>query len=169
MFGKEDEKGEIIDSEEVTGFIGKGMEVEGKVSFEGTVRVDGKFKGEIRSNGMLHVGEGALVEAELNVDKAVISGEVRGTINAVSRVELKAPGKVFGDVKTPTLIVGEGVIFEGNCVMTKKTGRPVGAKSAGAKSAGAKSDEARPDTGDDADTAGGAIVTPGGVSGAQNR
>ena len=168
MFSK-DEKGNEISTGDVTGFIGKGMEVEGKVTFEGTVRVDGKFKGEFRSNGMLHVGEGALVEAELNVDKAVISGEVRGTINAASRVELKAPGKVFGDVKTPTLIIGEGVIFEGNCVMTKKTGRPGEAKT-GEKTGETRPDEkvsqSRSDAGSDV---GGAIVTPGTGAGAHNR
>ena len=134
MFGK-DGKEESVCSEEIIGYIGKGMAVEGKVTFEGTVRVDGKFKGEFRSSGTLHVGEGAVVEAELNVDKAIISGEVRGVVNAASRVELKAPGRVIGEIRTPTLIVGEGVIFEGNCVMTKKGGQQ-------------RSEEGRADTGE---------------------
>jgi cytoskeletal protein CcmA (bactofilin family) len=99
MFGK-DEK-EI--ATEVMGYIGKGMTVDGKMNFEG-----------------IHVGEGAIVDAQMNVDKAIICGEVRGAVNAANRVELKAPGKVLGDIRTPTLIVSEGVIFEGNCVMTKK-------------------------------------------------
>jgi cytoskeletal protein CcmA (bactofilin family) len=116
MFGK-DEK-EI--ATEVMGYIGKGMTVDGKMNFEGIVRVDGNFKGEISANGTLHVGEGAIVDAQMNVDKAIICGEVRGAVNAANRVELKAPGKVLGDIRTPTLIVSEGVIFEGNCVMTKK-------------------------------------------------
>jgi cytoskeletal protein CcmA (bactofilin family) len=116
MFGKDEELG----AAEVEGYIGKGVAVDGKMKFEGVVRVDGNFKGEVSSNGTLHVGSDAVVEAKVNVDTAIISGEVRGTVNAESRVELKAPGKMFGDIKTPTLIVGEGVIFEGNCVMTKK-------------------------------------------------
>lgn len=117
MFTKEErEEG----STDVMGFIGKGMVFDGKMNFEGIVRIDGHFKGEVSAKGTIHVGEGALVEAQLNVDRAIISGEVRGAVNAASRVELKAPGKMYGDIRTPTLIVGEGVIFEGNCVMTKK-------------------------------------------------
>jgi cytoskeletal protein CcmA (bactofilin family) len=116
MFGKDVKEG----TQEVMGFIGKGMVIDGKMSFEGVVRVDGHFKGEVNTSGTLHVGGGALVEAKVNVDKAIVTGEVRGSINAASRVELQAPGKMFGDVRTPTLIVGEGVIFEGNCVMSKK-------------------------------------------------
>ncbi len=119
MFKKEEfKKG----STEMTGFIGRGMSVEGKLSFEGAVRIDGRFRGELASNGTLLVGEGANVEAQIKVDTAVITGEVRGTVEATSRVELKAPGKMFGDIKTPNLIIGEGVIFDGNCIMTKKEG-----------------------------------------------
>lgn len=119
MFGKDENEG-VAAATEVMGYIGKGMVVDGHMKFEGIVRVDGTFKGEISANGTLHVGEGALVEADVNVSKAIICGEVRGAVNASDRVELKAPGKMLGDVRSPTLIVSEGVIFEGNCVMTKK-------------------------------------------------
>ncbi len=117
MFKKEDLKSA---NGEMAGFIGKGMSFEGKLSFDGTVRLDGRFKGELSSKGTLLVGEDAVIEANIKVDKAVITGEVRGVVEADSRVELKAPAKMFGDIKTPNLIIGEGVIFEGNCVMTKK-------------------------------------------------
>jgi cytoskeletal protein CcmA (bactofilin family) len=122
MFTKDEKESLKESSTEVMGFIGKGMVVDGKMDFEGIVRVDGHFKGEVSANGTLHVGEGALVEAQMKVDKVIVSGEVRGAVNATTRVELKAPGKIFGDIRTPTLIIGEGVIFEGNCVMTKKEG-----------------------------------------------
>ena len=117
MFVKKDEQ---LDAE-INGFIGKGVLVEGKLSFEGSLRVDGHLKGEISSEGTLLVGEGALVEADVNVDNAIISGEVRGVVTGRDRVELQAPARVIGDIRTPTLIIGEGVIFEGNCIMTKKT------------------------------------------------
>ncbi len=115
MFGKEDGK----DDFDITGFIGKGMQVEGKLTFEKTVRIDGSFKGEIESTGTLVVGEGAFVEADIKVDTAVITGEVKGTLEASSRVELQAPAKLFGELKTPNLIIGEGTVFDGNCVMLK--------------------------------------------------
>ena len=119
MFGKP-VKEESAGIGEIIAFIGKGVRTEGKLFFDGTVRIDGQFKGEVESNGTLVVGEGALVEATVNIDTIVVSGEIRGVINAKSRVELRGPGKVLGDIRTPTLIVGEGVIFEGNCMMTKK-------------------------------------------------
>lgn len=116
-FVKREDKRSIGD---VIGFIGKGVKVEGSVSFDGVVRIDGHFKGEINSNGTLIVGEDALVEARLNVDTAIISGEIRGVISAKSRVELRGPGRIFGEIRTPTLIIGEGVVFDGNCVMTDR-------------------------------------------------
>lgn len=119
MFGKP-VKEESAGIGEIIAFIGKGVRVEGKLIFDGTVRIDGQFKGEAESNGTLVIGEGALVEATLNIDTIVVSGEIRGVINAKSRVELRGPGKVLGDIRTPTLIVGEGVIFEGNCMMTTR-------------------------------------------------
>ena len=96
------------------------MNFEGKLNFDGTVRLDGRFKGELTSKGTLLVGNDAVIEANIKVGNAVITGEVRGVVEAASRVELKAPAKMFGDIRTPNLIIGEGVIFEGNCVMTKK-------------------------------------------------
>ncbi|MFZ3071941.1 MAG: polymer-forming cytoskeletal protein [Thermodesulfobacteriota bacterium] len=119
MFGKP-VKEESTGIGEIIGFIGKGVQAEGKLIFDGTVRIDGRFKGEVESNGTLVIGEDALIEATLNIDTIVVSGEIRGVINAKSRVELRGPGKVFGDIRTPTLIVGEGVIFEGNCMMVKR-------------------------------------------------
>lgn len=115
MFGNEPKKeGDIV------GLIGRGMHVEGKLTFENTVRIDGGFKGEITSNGTLVVGSGAEVEAEIKVDTAVITGEIRGVLEAKTRVELQSPGRVFGEIKTPNLIIGEGAVFEGNCVMLKR-------------------------------------------------
>lgn len=116
MFGKDDRK----DDFDITGFIGKGMKVEGKITFDKTVRIDGSFKGEIEaSGGTLVVGEGAFVEADIRVDTAIVTGEVKGTLDATTRVELQAPAKMFGELRTPSLIMGEGTVFDGNCVMLK--------------------------------------------------
>jgi len=107
---------------DVVGYVGKGMLIEGKLSFDSTVRIDGGFKGEICARGTLVVGEGGLVEAEVKVDTIIVTGEVHGLIVATKRVELQAPGKIIGEVRTPNLIIGEGGILEGNCTMTKKKG-----------------------------------------------
>ena len=101
----------------VNALLGKGSEFEGKLSFEGIVRIDGIMKGEINSKDKLIIGEGARVEAEITVGSAMVSGEVTGNINASSEVELLAPAKMRGNIKTPSLIIQKGVIFEGNCSM----------------------------------------------------
>lgn len=120
MFGEKEKK---RGDSQMNGFIGAGVTITGKLGFEGSVRIDGKFNGEIDAiNGTLLVGEGAAIEAKAVVDTAIISGEFRGDIEGKSRIELKGPGKLFGNIKTTNLIIGEGVIFEGTCEMGEKRG-----------------------------------------------
>jgi len=102
---------------EIKAFLGEGTDFKGILTFEGTVRVDGKLEGEVFTKDTLIVGESAVVGAEINVHTIVISGVVRGNINATGKIEVHRPGKLFGNVKTPSLYIEEGVIFEGNCAM----------------------------------------------------
>ena len=112
---------------EVQAYLGKGSRVAGKLNFEGTVRVDGQVEGEIAAQDTLIVGESALVNAQISGATIIIKGKVTGDITAGKRVEIRAPGKLFGNVTTPSLIIQEGVIFEGHCSMggeaTTKTER----------------------------------------------
>jgi cytoskeletal protein CcmA (bactofilin family) len=108
-------------SDEINAFLGKDTEFEGKLSFSGTVRIDGHFKGEINSDSTLIVGETAVIEAEVRVSYVVISGEIRGNVLAGKRVEIHAPGKVFGNICAPTVVMDEGVVFEGSCSMQEVT------------------------------------------------
>ena len=109
-------------SGEVNALLGRGSEFEGKLMFEGTVRIDGKFTGEIFSDGVLIIGEGAKVKAEIAVDLVIVQGEVVGNIRAKSGVELHAPGRLRGNMQTTTLVVQKGAIFDGNCVMEGREG-----------------------------------------------
>jgi cytoskeletal protein CcmA (bactofilin family) len=103
--------------EDVKAFLGKGSEFNGKLIFSGVVRIDGDFHGEIFGGGTLVVGEGALVEADINVANIVVSGDVRGQIEVKDRIEIYPPGKVFGNVKTTVFIIKEGAVFEGTSHM----------------------------------------------------
>ncbi len=109
--------GEPGTAQPVTTLLGKGSEFEGKLSFEGTVRVDGKLTGEIFTDDMLIVGEGAEVNAEVTVGSIVIQGTVRGNITAKRSVEIHSPGRVRGNINTPSLFIERGVFFDGNCQM----------------------------------------------------
>jgi cytoskeletal protein CcmA (bactofilin family) len=108
------------ESSPINALLGKGSAFEGKLIFEGTVRIDGIFKGEIESSDNLVIGENASVKAEIRVNTILISGEVEGNIEAKTKVEIHAPGKMIGNIKTPSLIIEEGVIFEGSCRMAEE-------------------------------------------------
>jgi len=97
--------------------LGEKTAFEGKLSFHGTLRIDGRFKGDITSDGTLVIGEHGIVEANISSGIVVISGEVHGSINADCSIEILAKGKVYGNIFTPSLIIHEGVIFEGTCRM----------------------------------------------------
>ena len=103
--------------DEMNAFLGKDMEFEGKFSFTGTSRIDGKFSGEIFSSGTLIVGESATIKSQIHVGEAIINGEVHGDISAENRIEIGVPGKLFGNIQTPRLVIEEGAIFKGNCKM----------------------------------------------------
>jgi len=104
-------------SDAVTGFLGSQTEFVGKLSFSGIVHLDGHFEGEIVSRGTLVVGSESVVHAEIQSNILKVSGEVHGDLTASERIELYPPAKVFGNIRTPSLTVEEGVIFEGTCKM----------------------------------------------------
>jgi cytoskeletal protein CcmA (bactofilin family) len=102
---------------EITTLLGRGSEFEGKLTFEGTVRIDGKLSGEIFSEDVLVIGEGAAVNAEIDVGVIIVEGNVTGNIRAKRAVELHAPARVRGNIETPSLYIDKGVIFEGHSKM----------------------------------------------------
>ena len=95
--------------------LGESSEFEGKLKFEGTVVIDGRFKGEIRSTGTLIIGAKAQVEAEVEVGSCVIIGKYAGNITATNKLEMQKPAVVKGNVASPILMIQEGVSFDGNC------------------------------------------------------
>ena len=102
---------------EITTLLGRGATFEGKLTFEGTVRIDGRFKGEVFTDDVLVIGEGAIVEAQIDVGEVIIQGTVIGNVTAKRSIEIHAPGRVKGDLHTPSLQIDKGVIFEGRSFM----------------------------------------------------
>lgn len=97
--------------------LDKGCEFNGKLTFEGTVRIDGKFQGEIYSEDTLIIGEGSHVEGEINVADVEISGNFKGNIHAKNLIHTHPPAHIEGMLRTPRLIVEDGVVIEGQCQM----------------------------------------------------
>jgi cytoskeletal protein CcmA (bactofilin family) len=125
-----------VASSDLNALLGRGSEFEGKLTFEGTVRIDGKFTGSIVTGDVLVVGEGAKISAEITCGTIIVHGEVNGNIRAKNAVELHHPAKVRGNIETPSLMVEKGVIFEGQSKMENLTFDTKGAsKSAPAPTA----------------------------------
>jgi cytoskeletal protein CcmA (bactofilin family) len=102
---------------ELNALLGKGSQFEGKLLFEGTVRIDGRFSGEIVSTDTLIIGEGAEVKANVSVGSLVCLGDYSGDAKAGKSIELKAPAKVRGNLTTASVVIERGVFFDGTCKM----------------------------------------------------
>jgi cytoskeletal protein CcmA (bactofilin family) len=109
----------IPSSSEVTAILGTGTTFSGRLIFEGVVRIDGEFQGDIFSRDMLIIGPDARVHAQIDADTVVIAGFVEGEIRALTRVEVQSSGTVRGLVKCPAggLMIENGAAFEANTQM----------------------------------------------------
>lgn len=116
----------VKSGKDISAIIGLGTEFKGQLLFDGVIRLDGRFSGEIQSTGTLIIGETAHVSAEIKVDTVIVSGEVHGNIVAQNRVEFHAPARHYGNIISPVLIIDEGVLFEGNCEMSEMAGKESG-------------------------------------------
>ncbi len=120
-----------VNTGDLNALLGRGSEFEGKLTFEGTVRIDGKFNGTIVTNDVLVVGEGAKVQAQITCGTVIVHGEINGDVKAKSAVELHQPARVKGNIETPSLMIEKGVSFEGQCKMDgverSAPGKPVSA------------------------------------------
>lgn len=120
MFGAK--HGKPTRAREFASHIHEGTEIEGKITFTGTVLLNGRVRGEIVSSDTLVVGERGVVNATIHATVVELSGEVVGNISASDRIELHPNCRVYGDIEAPVVIIDEGALLEGQCRMTK--GRP---------------------------------------------
>lgn len=123
-----------INPAEAHTILGRDAYFSGKLTFEGAVRIDGRFDGEIFTEDLLLIGPGAEIRASLEVGSVVIHGTVEGDVRAKSSVEIKAPGRLKGNVSTPSLVIEKGVVFDGTCTMSNvdsAAGEPKPSRTAG--------------------------------------
>lgn len=117
MFKGQPEK--PVRTDQVNGLLDKGCSFEGKLTFDGTVQINGNFQGEIYSDGTLVIGNDAHVEGGIFVDTLIIHGSVQGSIDAKSKIEMHVPATIVADIKTKNLSIEEGVVFQGKCQMDR--------------------------------------------------
>jgi cytoskeletal protein CcmA (bactofilin family) len=112
--------------------LGRGVRLEGKLTFSGTVRIDATFQGSIVTDGVLVVGDQAKVDADISCGTVVVEGEVNGNVTAKEAVELRRTSRLRGDVEAPALTVERGAIFEGASRRPAGSASPRAGKAAAA-------------------------------------
>lgn len=110
---------------DLNGFLDRGSSFKGELEFEDTMRIDGRFEGKITSKNELIVGESATIDGDIHVGRIAISGTVHGKVKADQRIEIHRSGKVYSDLETPALVIEEGAVFQGNCVMAEAKKGPL--------------------------------------------
>ena len=125
-----DAMGSALDSprpetgQDVSAFVGKGVVFKGTISYTGTVRIDGTLEGEISTDGILLVGEDAVLNAKVTAGTIVCKGKITGDITAREKMKLRAPAVINGGVMTPMLSMEDGVLFNGTLEMEQQA-RPL--------------------------------------------
>jgi cytoskeletal protein CcmA (bactofilin family) len=106
-------------ADDVIAFVGKGVEFKGVITYDGTVRIDGLLDGEIHTEGILLIGEDAVITAKVSAGTIISKGKITGDLMAREKVKLLSPAVFNGSVKTPMLSIEEGVLFNGSCEMAR--------------------------------------------------
>jgi cytoskeletal protein CcmA (bactofilin family) len=106
---------------ELQALLGAGAEFEGTLVFQGRIRIEGRFKGEIRSDDVLILGPSADVHANIQVGALIVrGGSLKGDVRAKQLVEIYAPAKVRGNIEAPQVYLEKGAVFEGQCTMVEE-------------------------------------------------
>ncbi len=97
----------------LNGFLDEGSHFKGDLTFDDTMRIDGKFEGTIRSDHLLIIGDTGVVDAEVHVGSVSIDGTLRGTVVAREKIEIHPHGRVYAKLQAPVLKIEEGATFQG--------------------------------------------------------
>jgi cytoskeletal protein CcmA (bactofilin family) len=89
------------------------VEIKGNLKFAGELTFEGKLDGEVQTDGLLNLGDSAVITGNINAQSVVVRGKVNGNINAKEKIEIKAKAELFGDIRATKLVVEEGVTFVG--------------------------------------------------------
>jgi len=113
------------DPQQIDTLIGVHSVITGELSFEGAVRIDGQFKGNIRANkdGTLIVSEGALIQGEVHVPSLILHGTIEGNVCASNSLKIGSTGHLNGDVQYKVLSLAEGSAINGRCSHINQTAK----------------------------------------------
>lgn len=113
-------KNEDIDSTKIDTIIGKDTSINGTIEAKGVLRVDGKVKGQLNTNGDIIIAASGAVEADIRCRSISIAGSLQGNVEATGILDIEPSGKLMGDIIVAKLAIGDGAIFDGTCKMQSK-------------------------------------------------
>jgi len=109
----------------IKAYLGSDALFKGTLSFEGTVRIDGKFEGKVNTKDTLVIGETGDMQADMEVGTLVCKGKLRGTVVASKKIEMYPASKITGNIQTPALSIELGAVLDGNLNMTGRTSEKI--------------------------------------------
>jgi cytoskeletal protein CcmA (bactofilin family) len=110
------------DEKSIKAYMGEDTVFNGSLTFDGAVRIDGKFEGQVKTNDTLIVGETGDLKADVTAGVLIAKGKINGTIVATERVEIHSTSKIVGNIQAPSFKVEVGAIFDGHVDMSSKDG-----------------------------------------------
>ena len=105
---------------QIKAYMGEDTIFNGLLNFTGTVRIDGKFEGQVITEDTLIIGETGHLTAEISAGTVICMGYVEGTVMASQKIEIHSTSKVVGSIKSPALHIELGGVFDGTCDMSGK-------------------------------------------------
>lgn len=112
----------IVNSKNI---LNSDVEIKGTLKFTGELTFDGKLDGDINSDGALDMGDNAVVKGNLNVNSVVLRGKINGNVTAKEKIEIKTKTELFGDIRSPKLVIEEGVTFVGKSEVNPNKVAPI--------------------------------------------
>ncbi len=123
MFGSRNGSSKPIEAHLET-VIGAESNFQGTLRSKGSVRIDGKIDGGVSAEGII-LGERGEVQGDISARTVIIGGKVTGNVHATDSLELLAKSQVFGDLHAPQLVIAEGAVFEGSCLMASEKAKVI--------------------------------------------
>ena len=104
-------------SSPVNSLISTNTFIEGSLTSEGVIRIDGRVHGNVSIKGDLFLGQTARVEGNIEANNLYIDGSVEGNVKATGYLRLSSGARLFGDIEVLSFIADEGAVFQGKCIM----------------------------------------------------